>query len=64
MHRGYFSSLDVQTNQANPSGEEKENMSAFLGTIWFMLLLSVVSFCAGMVFKAPLLKLINKKINN
>tara|TARA_Y100000114_G_scaffold30408_2_gene26036 strand:- start:6301 stop:6420 length:120 start_codon:yes stop_codon:yes gene_type:complete len=39
-------------------------MSAFLGTIWFMLLLSSVSFCAGMVFKTPLLKLINKKINN
>jgi hypothetical protein len=34
-------------------------MSAFLGTIWFIALVGVASFIAGMVFKKPFMKLIS-----
>jgi|TARA_R100001015_G_C4634354_1_gene200714 hypothetical protein len=34
------------------------SFSSFLGTFWFMVLLSVGSFGAGIVFKTPFLKLI------
>ena len=32
--------------------------SSFLGTFWFVLLVAVSSFGAGMVFKTPFLKMI------
>jgi hypothetical protein len=33
-------------------------MSAFLGTVWFMVLMAAGGFVAGMMFKKPFLKLI------
>lgn len=33
-------------------------MSAFLGTIWFIGLVGVAGFVAGMMFKKPFLKLV------
>jgi|TARA_R100000084_G_C4633839_1_gene139899 hypothetical protein len=35
------------------------SFSGFLGTFWFILLVAVGSFGAGMVFKAPFLRLIS-----
>jgi hypothetical protein len=35
------------------------SLSSFLGTFWFILLVAVGSFGAGMVFKAPFLRLIS-----
>ena len=34
------------------------SFSGFLGTFWFMMLLSIASFGAGIVFKTPFLKMI------
>tara|TARA_R100001443_G_C3211785_1_gene143596 strand:- start:126 stop:269 length:144 start_codon:yes stop_codon:yes gene_type:complete len=34
------------------------SFSSFLGTVWFMVILSAGSFGAGVVFKKPFLKLI------
>ena len=36
------------------------SFSGFLGTIWFMMLLSIASFGAGVVFKGPFLKLVTR----
>ena len=33
-------------------------MSAFLGTVWFIALVGVGGFVAGMIFKKPFMKLI------
>ena len=33
-------------------------MSAFLGTVWFMVICGAAGFVAGMIFKRPFLKLI------
>ena len=35
------------------------NVSEFFGTVWFMLLLSSVSFCAGAVLKDRVTKFFN-----
>jgi hypothetical protein len=51
------SGVDIQTHPPNTHGEEKQ-MSAFLGTIWFMIIVGAAGFVAGMVFKKPFLKLI------
>ena len=59
LYRVHLSGLDLQVDPTNSCGEE-ESMSAFLGTVWFMLLLAAASFCAGMIFKTPFLKLITK----
>ena len=49
--------MDLQTNSTNTHGEEKQ-MSAFLGTVWFMALIGAGGFVAGLIFKKPFLKLV------
>ena len=56
-------SVDVPRSDTNPYGEEIEmitlaSFSGFLGTVWFMALLAVGGFVAGVVFKNQFLKLI------
>jgi hypothetical protein len=36
------------------------SFSGFLGTVWFMVILSAASFGAGVVFKKPFLKLLTR----
>ena len=55
--------LDVQDREANPIGEKISmtslaSMSGFFGTVWFVALIGVLSFGAGMMFKTAFLKLI------
>jgi hypothetical protein len=56
--------MDLQDRATNPFGEKEQmttlaSLSSFLGTFWFILLVAVGSFGAGMVFKAPFLRLIS-----
>jgi len=56
--------MDVQDCAPNPIGEKNKmittlaSLSGFLGTVWFVLLVAVGGFGAGVVFKTPFLKLI------
>lgn len=36
------------------------SFEGFLGTVWFMVILCVASFGAGVVFKTPFLKLLTR----
>ena len=56
-------SVDVPRSHSDPYGKEIEmitlaSFSGFLGTVWFMALLAVGGFVAGVVFKNQFLKLI------
>ena len=54
--------MDLQDNQANFTGETEMTLlasaSSFLGTLWFIGLIAVGSFAAGMVFKNAVLKIV------
>ena len=55
--------LDVQDCQTNSVGEKVKmttlaSMSGFFGTIWFMALMCVASFGAGVIFKDHFLKMV------
>ena len=56
--------MDVPCGNTNPNGEEEvitlASFSGFLGTVWFMLLLAGVSFCAGMAFKEQVISFFTK----
>ena len=45
--------MDLPIGQADSSGKRKQemlaDMSSFLGTTWFVILIGVVSFMAGVV---------------
>ena len=55
--------MDVQNCEANSSGEEDKmstlaTLSSFFGTVWFVALVGVAGFAAGLAFKDPFLKLV------
>lgn len=57
--------MDIQASAANSHGEKVKmitlaSAASFLGTVWFIALVGVSSFGAGMVFKDAVLRIITR----